>query len=136
MVTLEDQPLKVSRYRDPTQSGFGVFEHVGGDLALLKPGIGPADQDSIREIKDLATKIYRSTNMRYQQIAKLVMRNKGEEIRRQVQMKFVYQMPQHVSLVITKLNVQNGKQQLLFVDGPDHNIEVLDLYSLKKQNSI
>ena len=86
MVTLEDQPLKVSRYRDPTQSGFGVFEHVGGDLALLKPGtsIAPADHDSIREIKDLATKIYRSTNMRYQQIAKLVMRNKGEEIRRQV----------------------------------------------------
>ena len=45
-------------------------------------------------------------------------------------------MPQHVSLVITKLNVQNGKQQLLFVDGPDSQVEVLDLYSLKKQTSI
>ena len=105
MVTLEDAPLKVSRYRDPTQPGFGVFEHTGGDLALIKPGPDASDQDSIREIKDLATKIYRSTNMRYQQIAKLVMRNKGDEIRRQVQMKFVYEMPQHISLVITKLQV-------------------------------
>ena len=93
MVTLEDAPLKVSRYRDPAQPGFGVFEHVGGDLALIKPGPDASDQDSIREIKELATKIYRSTNMRYQQIAKLVMRNKGDEIRRQVQMKFVYEMP-------------------------------------------
>ena len=51
-------------------------------------------------------------------------------------MKFVYQMPQHISLVIAKLNVQNGKQQLLFVDGPDSQVDVLDLYSLKKQSSI
>ena len=51
---------------------------------MIKPGPDASDQDSIREIKELATKIYRSTNMRYQQIAKLVMRNKGDEIRRQV----------------------------------------------------
>jgi hypothetical protein len=48
-------------------------------------------------------------------------------------MKFMHAMPQHISLVITKLHVQNGKQQLLFVDGPDKIIEVLDLFSLKKQ---
>jgi hypothetical protein len=38
------------------------------------------------------------------------MRNKGEELRKQVQMKFMHAMPQHISLVITKLHVQNGKQ--------------------------
>ena len=35
-----------------------------------------------------------------------------------------------------KLNVQNGRQQLLFCDGPDKQIDVLDLYSLRKQNQI
>lgn len=53
-----------------------------------------------------------------------------------VQMKFVHQMPQHVSLTIMKLNVQNGRQQLLFCDGPDKQIDVLDLYSLRKQSQI
>ena len=68
------------------------------------------EPENVTEIKDLCTKIYRSTNMRYQQIAKLILRSKGEEIRRMVQMKFVHQMPQHVSLTIMKLNVQNGRQ--------------------------
>ena len=64
------------------------------------------------------------------------MRNKGDEIRRMVQMKFEHQMPQHASLAIMKLNVQNGRNQLLFCDGPDKQIDVLDLYSLKKQTQI
>lgn len=110
-----------------------MFEHIGGDLALIKPGLELTENDRMREIKELSIKIYRSTNMRYQTIVKLIMRNKGEDLRKQVQMKFHHNMPQHISLVITKLHVQNGRSQLLFVDGPDRIIEVLDLYSLKKQ---
>mmetsp|Transcript_20874 Transcript_20874/g.25624 ORF Transcript_20874/g.25624 Transcript_20874/m.25624 type:complete len:99 (+) Transcript_20874:599-895(+) len=98
--------MKVARQRTPGKPGFGVFENVGTDLALLKEGaVRPNEPESVRDIKDLCLKIYRSTNMRYQQIAKMILRNKGEEIRRMVQMKFVHQMPQHVSLTITKLNV-------------------------------
>ena len=64
-------------------------------MALIKEKEGEnlTEPEHITQIKDLCTKIYRSTNMRYQQIAKLVLRNKGEEIRRMVQMKFVHSMP-------------------------------------------
>ena len=51
-------------------------------------------------------------------------------------MKFTYVMPQHTSLTINKIDVENGKDQLLFVDGPDKQIDVVDMYSLKRQNSI
>jgi hypothetical protein len=43
----------------------GVFEHIGGDLALIKPGLELTENDRMREIKELSIKIYRSTNMRY-----------------------------------------------------------------------
>jgi len=78
-----------------TQSvqGFGVFESVGGDISLIKPGLELSDQNQLNDVKGLCVKIYRSTNMRYQQIAKLIMRNKAEEIRHQVQMGFCYEMP-------------------------------------------
>ena len=41
-----------------------------------------------------------------------------------------------MSLVLVKIDVQNGQRQLLFVDGPDKSIEVLDMESLGKQGSI
>ncbi len=53
----------------------------------------------------MCVKIYRSTNMRYQQIAKLIMRNQHHAIRQLVQMQSTYGMPQHMSLVLTKLNL-------------------------------
>ena len=110
MITLEDSPMKMTRHRTPGRPGFGVFQNAGTDLALIKPGtIKGNEPESVSEIRELCTKIYRSTNMRYQQIAKLILRNKGEEIRRMVQMKFVHSMPQHVSLTITKINVENGR---------------------------
>ena len=122
MITLDGAPLKVARYRTPDQHGFGVFQHIGGDLSLFKPENedghtpalpqifeGPAVGGGFSgDIRDLCTKIYRSTNMRYQQLAKLILRNKGDEIRRQVQMKFVYRIEAHLSLTITKLQVQNN----------------------------
>ena len=136
MLTLDENPtMKMTRHRTPGRAGFGVFQNVGSDLSLIKEGaVQVSEPESVREIKELCTKIYRSTNMRYQQIAKLILRNKGDELRRAIQMKFVHQMPQHVSLNIQKLNVQNGRHQLLFCDGPDKQIEVLDLYSLKRQS--
>ena len=83
--------MKVARNRTPGRPGFGVFQNIGTDLALIKEGaVKQAEPESVVEIKELCTKIYRSTNMRYQQIAKLILRNKGEEIRRMVQMKFVH----------------------------------------------
>ena len=51
-------------------------------------------------------------------------------------MNFTYEMPQHMSLVLAKINVQNGAKQLLFVDGPDKQIEVLSLDTLTKSGSI
>jgi len=136
MLTLDENPtMKMTRHRTPGRAGFGVFQNVGSDLSIIKEGaVQVSEPESVREIKELCTKIYRSTNMRYQQIAKLILRNKGDELRRAIQMKFVHQMPQHVSLNIQKLNVQNGRHQLLFCDGPDKQIEVLDLYSLKRQS--
>ena len=111
MMTFNNDEAKNARNRTPGRPGYGIFEHAGTDLALIKDnafGRGAGGEQmpgSVNEIRDLCTKIYRSTNMRYQQIAKLIMRNRGEEIRRMVQMKFCHQMPQHVSLTITKLNV-------------------------------
>ena len=67
MVTLEDQPMKVTRHRTPGRPGFGVFQNVGTDLSLIKDGaVKVAEPENVTEIKDLCTKIYRSTNMRYQ----------------------------------------------------------------------
>ena len=67
MVTLEDQPMKVTRHRTPGRPGFGVFQNVGTDLALIKDGaVKASEPESVTEIKELCTKIYRSTNMRYQ----------------------------------------------------------------------
>ena len=51
-------------------------------------------------------------------------------------MKFEHVMPQHIALTITKINVDNGRNQLLFVDGPNKQIDVLDMYSLKRQSCI
>ena len=77
--------MKVTRHRTPGRPGFGVFQNIGTDLSLIKEGaVKVSEPESVSEIRDLCTKIYRSTNMRYQQIAKLIMRNKGEEIRRMV----------------------------------------------------
>ena len=60
---------------------------------MIKPGLEFSDTDALKEVKDLCIKIYRATNTRYQTIAKLIMRNKGEELRKLVQMKFAYKMP-------------------------------------------
>ena len=38
MITLEDQPLKMTRHRTPGRPGFGVFQNIGTDLALIKQG--------------------------------------------------------------------------------------------------
>ena len=126
MNTTSNQSLdKVSLYRDPMSkagSGVGVFEHIGGDLQLVKPGMEFSDTDTLKEVKNLCVKIYRSTNMRYQSIAKLVMRNKADELRHMIQTKFEHSMPRHMSMVMTKINVQNGMQQVIFADGPDNQI--------------
>ena len=61
--------MRVARHRTPGRPGFGVFEHVGTDLTLLKEGTvrgGGNESESVREIRELCQKIYRSTNMRYQ----------------------------------------------------------------------
>ncbi len=66
MLSLEGQPMKVTRHRTPGKPGFGVFENVGTDLSLIKDGaVRVQEPENVREIKDLCTKIYRSTNMRY-----------------------------------------------------------------------
>jgi hypothetical protein len=88
--------------------GFGAFEKLGTDLALLQHKEEEQESTTLREIKSLAMKIYRSTNMRYQIIAKLILRNKADELREQVQMNFCFEMPQHMSLVLMKLDVQSG----------------------------
>lgn len=92
MLTLDENPtIKMTRHRTPGRAGFGVFQNVGSDLSLIKEGaVQVSEPESVREIKDLCTKIYRSTNMRYQQIAKLILRNKGDELRRAITMKFVH----------------------------------------------
>lgn len=64
------------------------------------------------------------------------MRNKAEEIRHQVQMSFCYEMPQHMSLVLTKLNIQESRQRLILADGPDRRVCVLDQETLKMVNEI
>ena len=74
-------------------------------MTLLKPGLETNDQDTLKEIKTLCMKIYRSTNMRYQTIAKLILRNRSEELRHQVQMNFNFEMAQHMSLVLVKIDV-------------------------------
>ena len=51
-------------------------------------------------------------------------------------MHFCYEMPQHMSLTLTKLSVQNGRHQTLFVDAPDKQVHVLDLESLKKHAAV
>ena len=67
MITLEDQPMKVARNRTPGRPGFGVFQNIGTDLALIKKdAVQATEPESVVEIKELCTKIYRSTNMRYQ----------------------------------------------------------------------
>ena len=67
MITMSDQPYKVTRHRTPGRPGFGVFENIGTDLTLLKKeAVKPTEPESVSEIRDLCTKIYRSTNMRYQ----------------------------------------------------------------------
>ena len=65
MTTLDGQPIKMAKYRDPNHAGFGVFEHIGGDLSLIKPGMELSDMEAINDVKELAVKIYRSTNIRY-----------------------------------------------------------------------
>jgi len=85
--------------------GYGAFENIGGDLALIKTGFELTEGDTLEDVKKLCVKIYRSTNMRYQTIAKLIMRNRGEELRKMVQMSYIHNMPQHMSLVINKLHV-------------------------------
>jgi len=41
-----------------------------------------------------------------------------------------------MSLVINKLQVQHNSQQVLFTDGPDRKVHVLNLETLKKQSEI
>ena len=67
MITLDENPgMKMTRHRTPGRPGFGVFEHVGSDLSLIKEGaVAVSEPESVREIRELCTKIYRSTNMRY-----------------------------------------------------------------------
>jgi len=67
---------------------------------LIKTGFELTEGDTLDDVKKLCVKIYRSTNMRYQTIAKLIMRNRGEELRKMVQMSYNHTMPQHMSLVI------------------------------------
>ena len=55
-------------------------------MSMIKPGLEISDLNQLNDVKALCVKIYRSTNMRYQQISKLILRNKDEEIRRIVQM--------------------------------------------------
>ena len=74
--------------------------------------------------------------MRYQNIAKLIMRNKDDEIRKLVQMQFVHEMPQHMSLVLTKLNLQETRQRMILADGPDRKVCVLDQETLKSVTEI
>ena len=64
------------------------------------------------------------------------MRNKAEEIRSQVQMSFCYAMPQHMSLVLTKLNIQDSRQRLILVDGADRKVSILDQETLKAVQEI
>ena len=45
--------------------GFGVFENVGGDINLIRPGLELSEQNQLNDVKALCVKIYRSTNMRY-----------------------------------------------------------------------
>jgi len=67
MLTLDDNPtMKMTRHRTPGRPGFGVFQNVGSDLSLIREGaVQVSEPESVLEIKDLCTKIYRSTNMRY-----------------------------------------------------------------------
>jgi hypothetical protein len=76
------RPSPSKSVRDPNQMGFGVFETITSGLNLLKPGLELSDHDTLTEIKQLCMKIYRSTNMRYQNIAKLILRNKYDELRK------------------------------------------------------
>ena len=117
-------------------TGTGVFEKIGTDLALLKPGLEMTEQDPINEIKTLCMKIYRSTNLRYQNISKLVLRNKADELRAMVQMPMVFEIPRHMALVLMKIDVQNEDKQVLFLDGPEKQIDVLDMKTLEKKSSI
>ena len=73
-----------NHHRAPGLKGYGAFENVVGDLALIKSGFELTEGDTLDDVKKLCVKIYRSTNMRYQTIAKLIMRNKGEELRKMV----------------------------------------------------
>ena len=66
MVTLSQANMRVSRHRSPGQTGFGVFEKIGGDLSLVRPGLEHSDTDALKEVKELCVKIYRATNMRFQ----------------------------------------------------------------------
>lgn len=68
-------------YRAPDRKGVGIFEQIGGDLSLIRPGLEHSDTDALKEVKELCIKIYRATNTRYQTIAKLIMRNRGDELR-------------------------------------------------------
>ena len=125
-----------ARLRSMSTAGTGVFEKIGTDLALLKPGLEMAEQDPINEIKTLCMKIYRSTNLRYQNISKLVLRNKADELRSMVQMNYMFEMPRHMALVLMKIDVQNEAKQVLFLDGPEKQIDVLSMDTLEKKTSI
>lgn len=74
--------------------------------------------------------------MRYQQIAKLIMRNKDADIRHLVQMHFCHQMPQHLSLVLARLHLPQQAQKRVLVDGPDRKVLVLDQETLKQVSEI
>ena len=73
--------------------GYGAFENIGGDLSLIKTGFELTEGDTLDDVKKLCVKIYRSTNLRYQTIAKLRMRNQGEELRKMVKMNYNYTIP-------------------------------------------
>jgi len=75
-----DQTVRSDHHRAPGLRGVGVFENIGGDLSLIKSGFELTEADTIDDVKKLCVKIYRSTNMRYQTIAKLIMRNRCDDL--------------------------------------------------------
>jgi hypothetical protein len=51
-------------------------------------------------------------------------------------MSFCYEMPQHMSLVLTKLSLPESRQRLVLVDGQDRKVSVLDQETLKMVSEI
>ena len=123
--------LQRGNHRAPDTKGFGIFEKIGGDLSLIKPGLESNDLSALEEIRNLCLKIYRSTNMRYKHICKLLMRNQHTELTKMIQMAFSYKMEKHMCLSLTQVYFQHSERTLVIADGPDCKNPVLEMESLK-----